>query len=110
MDLRDANEAALDRNRRWYGRHKTAISRRRHDRRRFTDWLKDVPCLDCGRIFAPCVMDFDHRPAARKHFSVSSWPFSNFGLDALQRELQGCDVVCANCHRLRTYGERRVVQ
>ena len=60
--------------------------------------LKQAPCADCLRVFPSCVMDFDHRIAAEKHDIVSriSSP------DRILTEASKCDVVCSNCHQIRT--------
>ena len=68
-------------------------------------WLRDlrrVPCADCGRTVAPYVMDFDHRDPAQKSFSLAAEKvlLKNRGL--LEAEVAKCDIVCANCHRVRT--------
>ena len=66
-----------------------------------TDEAKDVPCLDCGGRFLPCAMDFDHRPGEEKVMSVAQ--LVTRGNEAkLRAEIAKCDVVCANCHRVRT--------
>jgi hypothetical protein len=62
--------------------------------------LKSLPCEDCGRVFAAPAMDFDHDPATKKLFSLSHCKGKTFLEVAL--ELEKCEVVCANCHRLRT--------
>lgn len=61
--------------------------------------LKDVPCASCQGIFAPHVMDFDHRDPTSKIGEVSR----SFGLAWGAAEIQKCDILCACCHRLRTY-------
>lgn len=63
--------------------------------------LKSVPCMDCGRVFPPCAMDFDHRDPAEKSFTVSV--NIEIALDVLLAEIEKCDVVCACCHRIRTH-------
>lgn len=46
-------------------------------------------------------MDFDHRPGETKLFDIClGYRYSRKKLDA---EIAKCDVVCANCHRDRTY-------
>ena len=46
--------------------------------------------------------DFDHRDPALKSFAISSkWKHVSEAL--LQAEFAKCDVVCSNCHRLRTH-------
>jgi hypothetical protein len=68
---------------------------------------KDQPCVDCGKRYPTCVMEFDHVRGEKK-FTVSqinrSTPNST-GLRALEDEIAKCDVRCANCHRLRHYHE-----
>lgn len=64
--------------------------------------MKSVPCADCGNRYPPCVMDFDHRDPRRKLHSVAN--LAKLGSEEkLLSEVEGCDVVCANCHRIRTY-------
>lgn len=59
---------------------------------------KDVPCADCGGRFPACAMDFDHRDPAEKSFGIGP---RNHGFAAIRAEIEKCDVVCANCHRIR---------
>jgi hypothetical protein len=63
--------------------------------------LKDKPCKDCGVQYPPYVMDFDH-VRGEKVKNVSS--MRSQSLEAIVLEADKCDVVCANCHRARTYG------
>ena len=69
------------------------------------DAFKDVPCMDCGRRYPSCVMDFDHRDPTAKAFSIGMM-ITNTSLDALLAEIAKCDVVCSNCHRIRTANQR----
>ena len=48
-------------------------------------------------------MDFDH-VRGRKEFKISEAVQKAYALniDNLHLEIAKCDVVCANCHRLRT--------
>lgn len=72
-------------------------------RRAFIDWVKDVPCLDCGVSYPSAVMDFDHVRGV-KLFSIGATKF-HF-MDRIVNEMRKCDVVCSNCHRLRTWKRR----
>ncbi len=58
-----------------------------------------TPCKDCGRIFHPVVMDFDHIGTDKK-FNISrgvgTWR-------SIIAEMAKCELVCANCHRMRTF-------
>lgn len=67
--------------------------------------MKAAPCADCGGTFDPVCMDFDHRPGEHKAFTISGNPGGR-SLDATLAEIAKCDVVCANCHRIRTLRTR----
>ena len=62
--------------------------------------LKNRPCMDCGGSFPPECMDFDHRPGEDKWHNVAS--LANFSIKRVMVEVAKCDLVCANCHRIRT--------
>jgi hypothetical protein len=49
-------------------------------------------------------MDFDHRDPATKVRSVTRMIFGS--IDRMLAEAAKCDIVCANCHRLRTFQRR----
>lgn len=76
-------------------------------RKRLREWLmnlKSVPCMDCGISYPPFVMDLDHRDPSQKKYNVGgmtkmgSW-------NKMIEEASKCDVVCSNCHRIRTHGK-----
>lgn len=67
--------------------------------------MRRVPCSDCGRRYPPCAMDFDHRAGEAK-VAVVTEVIGRSGLARIFAEVAKCDIVCANCHRRRTY-ERR---
>lgn len=64
------------------------------------DRLKDRPCSDCGGKFPPVCMDFDHRDRLTKTENVSKLVSRRYEL--ILQEIEKCDLVCANCHRIRT--------
>jgi hypothetical protein len=71
-----------------------------HKRRDYVRNMKDRPCADCGVKYPYYVMDFDHREDEIKEFGLNS--LGRVTLSVLKREIDKCDVVCANCHRERT--------
>lgn len=57
-------------------------------------------CADCGYAEHPHALDFDHRDPSTKSFGIGgAWSKS---LARVAAEIAKCDVVCANCHRIRT--------
>lgn len=77
---------------------------------RVQDWLIEkydkTPCLDCGLSFPWCVMDFDHRPGETKDFALSRVAGRRASpklISKVEKEIAKCDLVCSNCHRIRTH-------
>lgn len=62
--------------------------------------MKRVPCADCGNRFPVVAMDFDHLSSSKKLAPVSKLLGHN--KKVLLTEISKCEVVCSNCHRIRT--------
>lgn len=77
-------------------------ARLRKEARAFVDAFKDKPCADCGKKWPPVAMDLDH-VRGTKIKSVATMVSTAYKIDVIAKELEKCDVVCACCHRLRTY-------
>lgn len=69
--------------------------------------LKNVACADCKVKYIPYAMDFDHRPGEEKAFNLSEAISKRFSIERILNEAAKCDVVCATCHRIRTYSRRK---
>ncbi|HEV2250444.1 MAG TPA: hypothetical protein VGT60_08055 [Candidatus Limnocylindria bacterium] len=63
-------------------------------------------CADCGGVFAPFVMHWDHLPGHLKVAEVSAM-VGNRRRDVVIEELAKCELVCANCHVIRTVRRAR---
>jgi hypothetical protein len=61
---------------------------------------KDRPCADCGGRFPVAAMDFDHVRGV-KLYNVGM--MLTRSVVALLDEIAKCEIVCANCHRIRTF-------
>ena len=83
---------------------KASSKRRRTEKRQLLDRVKNVPCMDCHRRFPPYVMDFDH--LGDKKSEVALMAMQEYSTKTVLAEIAKCDIVCANCHRIRTYGPR----
>ncbi len=67
----------------------------------YSAWLKEKkkgPCVDCGGRFPPECMEFDHLPGLVKRYNLSEGK----GRRDREAEIAKCDLVCVNCHRIRT--------
>lgn len=63
--------------------------------------LKSKPCKDCKQTFPPECMDFDHT-TNNKHNSISKLVTNNSSNKLIKKEIEKCDLICSNCHRIRT--------
>lgn len=80
------------------------LERRRAPRLQYTNQLKiERGCADCGIRSPehPEIFDFDHIPGSSKIASVAAF-LTKGTMDDLIAEVAKCEVVCANCHRIRT--------
>lgn len=91
----------------WYSENKEVHKKRAEPgrrkalkRNREALWgiLSDSSCVDCGESNS-LVLEFDH--LHDKEAGVAS--LHGGSLKRLLDEVAKCDIVCANCHRLRTY-------
>lgn len=75
----------------------------RHKLQEFVRQYKNAnPCKDCGRNFPYYVMDFDHCKG-KKTNNINEITKRNLSFAKLQNELKKCELVCSNCHRVRTH-------
>jgi len=72
----------------------------------FLDSIKNTPCLDCKHSFPAECMDFDHVRGSKvgNVSKLASWN----NLEKVKQEIAKCEVVCANCHRIRTANRRKL--
>jgi hypothetical protein len=85
------------------GRQVSINRKRRHDRYAEIQTLKSEPCTDCGKSFPYYVMDFDHRNPSTKFRDIADMIKRMNAWETVLAEIAKCDLVCACCHRLRTY-------
>ncbi len=53
-------------------------------------------------------MDFDHlRDKKSKKSAVGLMAMQEHSMKVILEEIAKCEVVCSNCHRIRTYGPKR---
>lgn len=60
--------------------------------------MRGGQCVDCGYVGALAALDFHHRDSGTKEFAISAFRGSWTNLLA---EVEKCDLLCANCHRVR---------
>lgn len=63
---------------------------------------KNKPCADCRILYPYFVMDLDH-VRGKKAYGLASAASRRRSLKSIAEEIEKCDAVCANCHRIRTF-------
>lgn len=62
-------------------------------------------CVGCDYAGPAFMYDFDHKDPQVKSFNVSA-SGNTFAYERILEESLKCDLLCANCHRMRTHKQR----
>ena len=83
--------------------------RRAERKREFVVWYEALkehrPCADCGGRFPPAAMQWDHLPGTEKVADVANL-LRRLCKARVLDEIAKCELVCANCHAIRTVNRR----
>lgn len=84
------------------------LDKRERDRRnadtkraKLAEFKLSKGCVDCGYRESALALEFDHLPGTVKVRTVASMMYSSW--DVIWAEVAKCEVVCANCHAIRTF-------
>jgi hypothetical protein len=85
----------------YYNNKEYYITKAKRNTKKFREFVNKYkesrPCSDCGNYYPSYVMDFDH--LRDKTINVAKvWDKSSF-----LAEVEKCEIVCSNCHRIRTH-------
>jgi hypothetical protein len=87
----------------------TYVKAWRHRNNAWIRSLKDEPCLDCGGKFHYSAMQFDHVRGEKK-FAISLAMSTTYSKERVLEEIAKCDLVCANCHAIRTWQRMSIAE
>lgn len=94
----------------WYKRNKDRLklkakTNNKEYKKRNRDYVRAIkeasPCKDCGKKYPHYVMDFDH--LVDKTANISRLVINFNSIESIQKEIDKCELVCSNCHRIRTW-------
>ena len=91
----DIDSVRRDRRREQFRR---SLQKRRRNRKRDLVEAYGGRCIECGYSGCLEALQFHHRDAATKLFSLANFTGS---YNEMRAEAEKCDLLCANCHRLR---------
>ncbi len=85
---------------------KSSVAKQKAFLTRYIQELKSkTPCMDCKESYPYYVMDFDH-VRGRKQANVAEL-INTLSKKRIDEEISKCEIVCSNCHRIRTH-ERKI--
>lgn len=71
-------------------------------RQKLLEYLSERECVDCGEK-DPIVLDFDHKDPEVKFKGVHRMLSGHYSWDSVLKEIEKCEIRCANCHRRKSY-------
>jgi len=93
---------AADRKKKYQGRKKR--TKRRYEL--LNKYKVAKGCARCGYNKAAVALDFDHIDPKEKAFTVSQ-RLDLSTVKTLMKEVRKCQILCANCHRIKTLEEKQ---
>ena len=96
-----------------YQANKTLCAeRKRTTRKKYRDYGNGIktnkPCADCGQSYHFSQMQFDHVKGDK--IDGISVLVRCRNLQAIKDEIEKCELVCANCHALRTWNRLHITK
>jgi hypothetical protein len=81
------------------------LDRNREHRANNRNWYQALknktPCAKCGTKYPYYVMDYDHLDPSTKVLCIAH--MMGHSRKAILNEISKCELLCANCHRIKTY-------
>lgn len=59
------------------------------------------PCASCSES-NPVVLEFHHIDPKKKRNDVSNMATHGYSIESIEKEIEKCIILCANCHRRKT--------
>lgn len=86
--------------------------RRKELRVWYNEIRKETECADCGMSGEVCswLMEYHHLPGHEKVSSVSFLVNNGYSKERILEEMDKCEVLCANCHRVRHFEEAKFAE
>lgn len=89
-----------------YKKDKTKFNKRNAEYKKrkqlqFYKWLKGKCCVDCNESNI-LVLEFDHVKKGTKFKDISRLCNEGYKWAVIEEEIKKCEIVCANCHKIRT--------
>lgn len=89
------------------GQKEKTQNRQKQSRHRNIAFIREFKqgkrCTDCKEDYPYWMLEFDHLPEFEKLFTIGGRNARDYSLEQIVAEIAKCEIVCANCHKNRTY-------
>jgi hypothetical protein len=82
-------------------RNASALKRSRENREMLAKIKLEKGCCRCGYNGHHSALDFNHIDPSTKKFNLGE--VGHRSIKLIMAEVEKCEVMCANCHRIHTY-------
>lgn len=87
------------------GQKEKSLVRQRMIRTKVSAFLQEYKqekgCYDCKENYPYWMLEFDH--LSNKSFTIGNYRTYTVDIEIIKKEIEKCQVVCANCHKNRTF-------
>jgi hypothetical protein len=83
---------------------KRTTKRKKELQKMIADIKEKSGCIDCKVSYPYYILDFDH-VSGTKVANIASM-LDYYSVEDIFKEIEKCEIVCANCHRERTFNRK----
>ncbi|MBS3083547.1 hypothetical protein J4423_01970 [Candidatus Pacearchaeota archaeon] len=73
----------------------------------YVNQKKNLSCINCKESH-PAVIDFHHKMGFKKENEISFMVANGYSIPIIEKEIEKCIVLCANCHRKEHYQNNKL--
>lgn len=88
----------------YYANRDYYLEKAKRQKEELREWVRNekqkTPCKDCGVLYPSYVTDYDHIGEKKMNISLL---INRGSAKQVKEEIKKCELVCANCHRIRTF-------
>lgn len=104
----DKNWEELTSHQRWYYKNKDYYRKRKNNRKKkIREWYRNLKseksCKRCGEDH-PATLEF-HHPEGREGLTVGKMVSLGYSKEKIKKEIDKCEVLCSNCHKILHYNQ-----
>ncbi|MDE2425612.1 MAG: hypothetical protein KGO96_06860 [Elusimicrobia bacterium] len=115
--IKTNREYYREKNKEWHSKNKEYLKQNKYPKIRakivkrkveIQKYKESIPCKDCGIKYNYWVMEFDH--IRDKKYEISFMINSTHSDKTIWEEIAKCELVCTNCHKVRTYKQTELLK